>query len=46
MSLTKKELAVLNRFGFDIPPVGVKFLVKQLDVVVCDIQVTSCRRTT
>ena len=29
MSLTKKDLAILDKFDFDVQPVGVKFLVKQ-----------------
>jgi uncharacterized protein (DUF169 family) len=31
MMLTKKDLAVLDRFAFDVPPVGVKFSAKQPD---------------
>ncbi len=33
MVLTKKDFAVLDKFSFDIPPVGVKFLVKKPDTV-------------
>jgi uncharacterized protein (DUF169 family) len=33
MTLTKKELAVLDKFHFDIQPVGVKFLVRRPDLV-------------
>ena len=33
MALTKRELAILERFDFDIEPVGVKFLVKRPDLV-------------
>jgi uncharacterized protein (DUF169 family) len=33
MTLTKKDLAVLERFEFDVQPVGVKFLAKQPDKV-------------
>jgi len=33
MSLTKKDLAILNKFEFDVQPVGVKFLVKRPDMV-------------
>lgn len=29
MALTKKELSILDKFAFDIQPVGVKFLAKQ-----------------
>jgi len=33
MTLTKKDLAILDKFGFDVQPVGVKFLVKRPDLV-------------
>ena len=33
MTLTKKDLAVLDKFEFDVPPVGVKFLAQPLDRV-------------
>ena len=33
MSLTKKDLAILDRFDFDVQPVGVKFLAKRPDMV-------------
>jgi uncharacterized protein (DUF169 family) len=33
MTLSKKDLAVLDRFGFDVQPVGVKFLVRRPDLV-------------
>ena len=33
MTLTKKELAILDKFDFDVQPVGVKFLVKRPDAV-------------
>jgi uncharacterized protein (DUF169 family) len=33
MTLTKKELAILDKFDFDIQPVGVKFSVKRPDRV-------------
>ena len=33
MNLTKKDLAILDKFEFDIHPVGVKFLVKRPDMV-------------
>ena len=31
MTITKKELSVLDRFNFDVPPVGVKFLARRPD---------------
>jgi len=31
MTLTKKDLAILDKFDFDVPPVGVKFLAKRPD---------------
>jgi len=31
MALTKKDLAILDRFAFDVQPVGVKFLAKRPD---------------
>ncbi len=31
MTITKKELSVLDRFNFDVPPVGVKFLTRPPD---------------
>jgi uncharacterized protein (DUF169 family) len=31
MMLAKKDIAILDRFAFDLPPVGVKFLVKRPD---------------
>jgi uncharacterized protein (DUF169 family) len=33
MTLTKKDLAILERFEFDVQPVGVKFLTKRPDLV-------------
>lgn len=33
MTLTKEDLSVLDRFHFDVEPVGVKFLVKQPELV-------------
>jgi uncharacterized protein (DUF169 family) len=33
MTLTKKELAILDKFDFDVQPVGVKFLTKRPDLV-------------
>jgi len=33
MTLTKKELAILDKFEFDVQPVGVKFIVKRPDMV-------------
>jgi uncharacterized protein (DUF169 family) len=33
MTLTEKDLAILSKFGFDVQPVGVKFLAKQPDGV-------------
>jgi uncharacterized protein (DUF169 family) len=33
MTLTKKDLAILDKFDFDIQPVGVKFLVRRPDSV-------------
>jgi uncharacterized protein (DUF169 family) len=33
MTLSKKDLAVLDRFGFDVQPVGVKFLVRRPGLV-------------
>jgi uncharacterized protein (DUF169 family) len=33
MTLTKKDLAILDKFDFDVQPVGVKFLAKQPDMV-------------
>ncbi|MBW2335050.1 MAG: DUF169 domain-containing protein [Deltaproteobacteria bacterium] len=33
MTLSKKDLAILDKFDFDVQPVGVKFLVKQPDTV-------------
>jgi len=33
MTLTKKDLAILDKFGFDVQPVGVKFSAKQPDMV-------------
>jgi uncharacterized protein (DUF169 family) len=33
MTLTKKEMAILDKFGFDIPPVGVKYFVHRPDMV-------------
>jgi len=33
MILTKKDLAILDKFEFDVQPVGVKFLVKRPDLV-------------
>ncbi len=33
MILTKKDLAILDKFEFDVPPVGVKFLAKRPDTV-------------
>ena len=33
MTLTKEDLAILDKFDFDVQPVGVKFLVKRPDMV-------------
>ena len=33
MILTQEELAILDRFDFDVPPVGVKFFAQQPDMV-------------
>jgi len=33
MTLTKKDLAILDKFEFDVQPVGVKFLAKRPDTV-------------
>jgi len=33
MTLTKEDLAILDQFEFDVPPVGVKFSVKRPDLV-------------
>jgi uncharacterized protein (DUF169 family) len=33
MTLTKKDLAILDKFEFDVPPVGVKFLAKRPEIV-------------
>ena len=33
MSLVKKDFAILDKFGFDVPPVGVKFLAGRPDMV-------------
>jgi uncharacterized protein (DUF169 family) len=33
MTLTKKDLAILDKFEFDVQPVGVKFLAKRPDMV-------------
>ena len=33
MTLTKTDLAILDKFDFDVPPVGVKFLAKRPDMV-------------
>jgi uncharacterized protein (DUF169 family) len=33
MTLTKRDLAILERFDFDVHPVGVKFLAKRPDLV-------------
>jgi uncharacterized protein (DUF169 family) len=33
MILTKKDLAILEKFNFEVQPVGVKFLAKRLDMV-------------
>lgn len=33
MILSKNDFAILDKFGFDIPPVGVKFLPKRPDMV-------------
>jgi uncharacterized protein (DUF169 family) len=33
MILTKKELSILTKFDFDVPPVGVKFLFQEPDMV-------------
>jgi uncharacterized protein (DUF169 family) len=33
MILTKENLAILNKFAFDVPPIGVKFLVKRPDML-------------
>jgi uncharacterized protein (DUF169 family) len=33
MILTKKDLAILDKFEFEVPPVGIKFLAKRPDLV-------------
>jgi len=33
MTLTKKDLAILDKLHLDVKPVGVKFLVKRPDMV-------------
>jgi len=33
MTLTKKDIAILDKFDFDVRPVGVKFLVKRPDTI-------------
>ena len=33
MILTQEELGILHRFNFDVPPVGVKFLVQRPDMI-------------
>jgi uncharacterized protein (DUF169 family) len=33
MILTQKDLAILEKFAFDVPPVGVKFVAQQPDMV-------------
>jgi len=33
MTLSKKDLAILDKFDFDVRPIGVKFLVKRPDTV-------------
>ena len=33
MALSKKDLAILDKFEFDVQPVGIKFLVKRPDLV-------------
>jgi uncharacterized protein (DUF169 family) len=33
MTLTKQDFAILDKFEFDVPPVGVKFLVKRPDTI-------------
>jgi uncharacterized protein (DUF169 family) len=33
MTLTKKDLAILEKFEFDVQPIGIKFLVKRPDLV-------------
>jgi uncharacterized protein (DUF169 family) len=33
MILTKKDLAILDKFEFEVPPVGIKFLAKRPDMV-------------
>jgi uncharacterized protein (DUF169 family) len=33
MILTQEELAILDKFAFDVPPVGVKFVAQQPDMV-------------
>src|SRR5210317_2053667 len=33
MTLTKEHVAILDKFDFDLPPVGVKFLAKPPDMV-------------
>jgi uncharacterized protein (DUF169 family) len=33
MTLTKKDLAILDKFEFDVPPIGAKFLVKRPDTI-------------
>jgi len=44
MTLTKKDYAILDKFGFDVPPVGVKFLPKRPDTVArLDENMTFCQ---
>ena len=33
MMLTKEQTAILHKFDFDLPPVGIKFLAKPPDMV-------------
>jgi uncharacterized protein (DUF169 family) len=33
MTLTKKGFAILDKFAFDVEPVGVKFLAKRPEIV-------------
>lgn len=42
MSLVKEDLAILERFAFDVQPVGVKFLVKKPDMNRLGEQLTFC----
>ena len=42
MSFTEEDLAILNRFDFEVQPVGVKFLVKKPDMNPLSEPLTFC----